>query len=71
VLPGTRSAGALVLPYSCIAIFAMHVSLAIPFRTLLEYAGLGAIALPLAAGVFVSMGYAASEARLRPISPPT
>lgn len=71
LLPGTRSAGALVLPYAGIAIFALHVSLAIPFRTLLEYAGLGALALPLAAGLFASMGYAVSRAVLRPVSPMT
>jgi hypothetical protein len=61
LLPGTRSAGALVLPYSGAAIFVMHTTLGLSFETLLGYAALGAVVLPLAAMTSLSLGYALSR----------
>jgi hypothetical protein len=61
MVPGTRSACALVLPYSAAAICLMHVSLGMSFETLLGYAAVGAVTGPLAAIVFLPIGYGISR----------
>lgn len=61
LIPGTRSACFLVLPYSAAAIVLMHADLGIAFQTLLAYAVLGAIAVPLAAIVFLALGFGLSR----------
>jgi hypothetical protein len=46
-VPGTVSAIALVLPFSSLAIYAMHADLGDPIRALALYAALGAAAMPI------------------------
>jgi len=65
LVPGTRSAGALVLPYSAVAIIGMHTGLGIPFETLLGYAVVGAAAVPLTAATFLALGYSISRLMAR------
>jgi hypothetical protein len=65
LVPGARSACALVLPYSAVAVFVMHTSLGLSFRALLGCALLGAVTMPLAALVFLPFGYGLSCVRAR------
>ena len=65
IVPGTRSACVLVLPYSIVAISVLHAGLAIPVRALLGYAVAGAIAVPLTALTFLAMGYGVSRLTAR------
>jgi hypothetical protein len=46
-VPGTVSATGLVLPFSALAIYAMHADLGDTFRALAGYAALGAAAMPI------------------------
>lgn len=61
IVPGTRSACVLVLPYSAVAISVMHAGLGISFATLVGYAVIGAAAVPVTAAVFLALGYTVSR----------
>ncbi len=58
LLPGTRSAGLLVLPYSVLALAVMRSHGGESAGDLLRYAALGAIAIPVAVACFLCIGYA-------------
>lgn len=56
-VPGTLSAVGLVLPYAIAAVVVLHIGQGQPLPTLLEYAAVGALGMPLAALVFLVLGY--------------
>lgn len=59
--PGTLSAITLVLPYSIVAIMVMRSQLGDSVSSLLEFALLGAITIPLVSGIFIFSGYGLSR----------
>ena len=61
-VPGTFSAIACTLPFSAIAIYAMHVDLSDTYPSLAKYAAAGALALP--ATVFLSLLFGLAYTRV-------
>jgi hypothetical protein len=57
LVPGTLSGAILVIPYSVIAVFMMRTDFQDSFLGLFGYAAIGAIATPVAIGLFLWMGY--------------
>jgi hypothetical protein len=64
VLPGTRSACALVLPYALIALVVMRTSVGDSTSAIIRYAVLGAITIPLAVVIFLLVGNGIARLRI-------
>jgi hypothetical protein len=68
LLPGTRSACILVLPYGVIALVVMRTYVGDSAAAIIRYALLGAITIPLAIGVFLMVGNGIARLRAPPAS---
>ena len=57
VLPGTRSACFIVLPYGVVALIVMRTSVGDSGAAIIRYALFGGVTIPLAVAVFLLIGY--------------